>query len=40
MRQFVEIAFVDALSTQEAEVAENGRRHFIAVRQAFVGEGG
>ena len=40
MRQFVEIAFVDALSTQEVEVAENGRRHFIAVRQAFVGEGG
>ncbi len=40
MRQFVEIAFVDALSTQEVEVAENGRRHFIAVRRAFVGEGG
>lgn len=40
MRQFVEVPFIDALSTQEVEVAENGRRHFIAVRRAFVGEGG
>ena len=40
MRQLVKVTFVDALGTQEVEVAEYGRRHFVAVRQAFIGEGG
>ena len=34
--QFIKIAFINSLATQQIEVAEDGRGHFIAVCQAFV----
>ncbi|MNY05670.1 hypothetical protein D3C86_1383990 [compost metagenome] len=39
MGQFVKVAFIDAFITQQGQIAKNRCYHFIAVREAFIGEG-
>ena len=39
MGQLIKIALIDSLAAQQIEVAEDGRGHFIAVRQTFVRQG-